>query len=529
MNPSSEDIFSFYKSRTSDALKRVKRPTDHFSILKGNYADSDSRMKAVQQSRCVSLACGPGCDLCCYLKVDVSAPEVFYIVDFLERRHARELPAIKERCALHARNILPLSYDQHLGSNHLCPLNLNGSCLAYDVRPLACRHFHAQNLQTCKYSYENPTELDSPSSQDFTMETVGKVISAGISAAYEDLGYDTNIYDLGAALHAALTNSKAFTRWRNKRTAFPIECRVKDANEVSSPGFNACGPLPTMTTMPVTTVSRLLTPDDIEEERQIEDRRIMYLDAILASLSTQQREQGYARLFAIAKHTINMLEPKLKQLKILEGIEELPPIYMIVLPSAEMRGNNGRVMAGVAWIDTGDIGLLDHLALAPDELISNIVIHECLHLVYHLTKPVRQLAVRVEIEAEYPADQHDEEEWVRRVETRICGAIPYLECWESAVVVYGDLWPRAYEIMKEQHRNHIMNEYSISLNSGLIGTTSNLLAGEIKSALEHEFGGKWKVALSPSDSFDAFDDLDPQLVHNFVTNVIENWTGWEDE
>jgi hypothetical protein len=59
------------------------------------------------------------------------------------------------------------------------------------------------------------------------METLGKASAFGVFSAYNEIGYDTNTYDLGAALHGAFTNPKAFKRWRDKKTAFPSECRVK--------------------------------------------------------------------------------------------------------------------------------------------------------------------------------------------------------------------------------------------------------------------------------------------------------------
>ena len=212
---------------TFDALKRVSKPADHFKLLSSSFIESDSHIAATLRTQNVTLACKAGCTFCCFLKVDVSPQEVFYIIDYLEKKRSEELPAIKARSAKHFEAILPLTFREHLGSNHLCPLNLNGSCLAYDVRPFACRIFHAQTVETCEYSHENPTELESPSSQNSTMEAIGKAASFGVSSAYKETGYDSNTYDLGAALHGAFTNPKAFKRWRDKKTAFPPDCRVK--------------------------------------------------------------------------------------------------------------------------------------------------------------------------------------------------------------------------------------------------------------------------------------------------------------
>jgi Fe-S-cluster containining protein len=231
MNITPDQIFEDYASKTYQGLKRVKKPTDHFKILKDRSSDSDTQIESTKQAEGVALACRTGCNFCCYLKVDVRAIEVFRIVEYLYRRLSQDLPQIKERCDAHYEAILPLSFMEHIGSNHLCPLNVNGNCLAYDVRPFACRNFHAQKVETCEYSHVHPTDLESPSSQHPTIETMGKAALYGVFTAYDELGYDSNTYDLGAALHNTFKNPKAFKRWRDKKSAFPIECRVKQPKE----------------------------------------------------------------------------------------------------------------------------------------------------------------------------------------------------------------------------------------------------------------------------------------------------------
>ncbi len=231
MSITPDEIFQDHAGKTFQRLKAVKRPEDHFAILKERCLESEQHVESLKQTEGISLACRSGCNFCCYLKVDVRAVEVFRIVEYLGRKLAHNIPAIKERCAAHFRAILPLSFIEHLGSNHLCPLNVDGNCVAYEVRPFACRNSHAQTVKTCEYSYDHPTDLKSPSSQHPKIAATTKAATYGVSAAYEQAGYDPHTYDLGAALHSALQNPKTFKRWRDKKTAFPVECRVKQPVE----------------------------------------------------------------------------------------------------------------------------------------------------------------------------------------------------------------------------------------------------------------------------------------------------------
>jgi len=97
------------------------------------------------------------------------------------------------------------------------------------------------------------------------------------------------------------------------------------------------------------------------------------------------------------------------------------------------------------------IGILDHFALAPKEVIQKVVIHECLHILYPLIrhKLLRQ-PIRPGIKHDYPLQQHSEEEWVRQMEERICGRIGYSEFWELAVEEGGENWESLYENLIKQ-------------------------------------------------------------------------------
>lgn len=196
-----------------------------------------------------------------------------------------------------------------------------------------------------------------------------------------------------------------------------------------------------------------LTPEQVEDECQIEKRRIAFLDAKLASFSPPQRLELKQWLAKYAAESINFLTGVLIESGAIKAQDQTVKISLIILSSAGMRHHFGRVIAGVAWIDTATIGLLDHLALAPEEVVRSVMIHECLHLLYpHANQNLfGPLTIRADIVNQYPTDQHCEEEWVRRMEARICGLNHSLDYWEMAVEEFGDNWKPVYEkLIKQQ-------------------------------------------------------------------------------
>ncbi|TAE87555.1 MAG: M48 family peptidase [Verrucomicrobia bacterium] len=193
-----------------------------------------------------------------------------------------------------------------------------------------------------------------------------------------------------------------------------------------------------------------LTPAEIEEERKINNRRVAFLDAKIAALSVQLKQQLMKNLAKTAANGVKMLSDRLVQWKIHPPSDKTEHIAVCILPSSEMPIINGRVASGVAWPTQGAIGVINHLIFAPKEVQRSVVIHECLHLVYpHLQQKLsQQPKIRMGILEDYPEDHHVEEEWVRKLEARVCGSINKLEYWELAVEEFGDNWKPAYEKFK---------------------------------------------------------------------------------
>lgn len=203
-------------------------------------------------------------------------------------------------------------------------------------------------------------------------------------------------------------------------------------------------------------MSNSLTPEEIEQERRIEDRRIAFLDAKLAALTEQQRKQAMNYLTKTAKHALGLLHARATQWKLFQlSGDPIRLKFTTFSTKHNVRSHTGRVVSGAAWANRNKIGILDHFALAPKEVIQKVVIHECLHILYPLIRhKLSQESIRPGIKHDYSLQQHSEEEWVRQMEERICGRIGYLEFWELAVEEGGENWKSLYE--------HIIKQYPTS-------------------------------------------------------------------
>ena len=167
------------------------------------------------------LDCRAGCSLCCSLRVDVFAHEIFPIVHHLRRHFSPEENArVSARLTAHAEKVRPLTPFEHATQNIPCPLLENGRCSIYPVRPQSCRRHHSQDLAACQYTYDHPTDLETPAAHDRELfRTLTAALRENIET-YAQLGYDHTFYELGTALHEALTDPACEPRWRDHEPTF---------------------------------------------------------------------------------------------------------------------------------------------------------------------------------------------------------------------------------------------------------------------------------------------------------------------
>lgn len=166
--------------------------------------------------------CRSGCHYCCHYRVLASPTEVFALAEHVITTWTPDrLVALKGRLTKHVATVKPMSVAEHMTTNVPCPLLDNGSCAVYALRPVACRaHHEVMSIDTCKETFENP---HSPRDGAKSMATTaaGEAARYGMGLFMHRAGRDDNEYELGSALHEALTNPASARRYRKGSSAFP--------------------------------------------------------------------------------------------------------------------------------------------------------------------------------------------------------------------------------------------------------------------------------------------------------------------
>jgi hypothetical protein len=207
---------------SSDSLAQAESVAGFDQVSRADLQSFDELGAGIIEKQSVKLACCAGCSICCSLRVDVFAHEVFLIAHYIWSHFSpEELATLHTRLAAHEDRVLPLTPYEHATTNIRCPLlRDDGCCSVYAARPHSCRRHHSQDLAACQYTYDHPADLETPAAHHQELYyTLTEAMLQGFEK-YAELGYDPTIYELGTAVAEALRDPTSWSRWRNGGHAF---------------------------------------------------------------------------------------------------------------------------------------------------------------------------------------------------------------------------------------------------------------------------------------------------------------------
>lgn len=169
----------------------------------------------------IELACERGCSYCCHLRVEIRPHDAFVLAhhvqtEFNVEQRARAIVRIEETL----KRIEALTPEQHIHTAIPCALLEEGLCSVYEARPATCRKYYSVSVEICRNSF---IDTSAPLTGDIEHEQVrlaGNAVALGYAKGLEDAGYDATLYELHYALHRALTNPMAETRYRSGKRPF---------------------------------------------------------------------------------------------------------------------------------------------------------------------------------------------------------------------------------------------------------------------------------------------------------------------
>lgn len=210
---SPSDFFRATSHSFSETIGSCRSRPELIGLLCAQAFDGFTKNVAIQGEGEPALACHGECEACCRLRVAATAPEIFLLARFVSVNAAafaeRGIMLLK-RIADADQTIGGLSEEQRMVVQYACPLIEGGLCLAYKVRPLACRGHAAFDKALCVAAARGEA-VETPVSA--THLFVRSIVQNALMAALRRAGLAWGLYEISKALNVALSTPNALEQW----------------------------------------------------------------------------------------------------------------------------------------------------------------------------------------------------------------------------------------------------------------------------------------------------------------------------
>jgi Fe-S-cluster containining protein len=221
---------AFFKATSnafSETIGSCRTRPELVALLCAQAFDGFSKNVALQAEGEPALACHGECSACCRLRVAATAPEIFLLARFVSvnaAAFAERDVMLLQRIADADQAIGGLSEEQRMTAQYACPLIEAELCLAYKVRPLACRGHAAFDKALCVAAARGEA-VETPVSA--THLFVRSIVQNALMAALRRSGLAWGLYEVNGALNCALSAPNALEQWISGQDPL-IAARIPD-------------------------------------------------------------------------------------------------------------------------------------------------------------------------------------------------------------------------------------------------------------------------------------------------------------
>lgn len=153
----------------------------------------------------LKAACHKGCEWCCHQAVYANSYEIHFLSEHIKANFQQvEIKKLLNRAKNKNVLVKKLSDVEVLKYKSPCALLIDGSCIAYQARPMACRIYLSTKLETCLKFYNQPDdEKNYPALLDFPL-MAGRMMNEGFMEALKENEVETAEFRLEEGLSITL-------------------------------------------------------------------------------------------------------------------------------------------------------------------------------------------------------------------------------------------------------------------------------------------------------------------------------------
>lgn len=216
MTESDDGPAGFFRALTrafEATIHAHRRREDFIGALCAQAFDSFQGNIAIQSEGAPLPACQGECSACCSLRVVATAPEIFLLTRFVTA-NAETLIArgvdLKQRIIDADAQTARLSEKERMALRRDCPLIERALCLAYRLRPLACRGHASYDKKACELIAAGQ-DVDAAVSTPHIV--VRSLVQGALMSALCGDGLSFRLYELNRGLTIALSRPDAEESW----------------------------------------------------------------------------------------------------------------------------------------------------------------------------------------------------------------------------------------------------------------------------------------------------------------------------
>jgi hypothetical protein len=158
--------------------------------------------------------CKKGCAWCCYQEVFAVTHEFLYLYEFvLEYFTEQEQERVLERAREKTFLSLNLPEEQLLKIREACPFLEKGSCMIYQVRPMACRIYLSSSALSCKRDHDRPDHGKRiPELFEFPL-LAGRMMNQGFTAYLKQSGIQSSELPMEQGYSSMVSMGQTMEDW----------------------------------------------------------------------------------------------------------------------------------------------------------------------------------------------------------------------------------------------------------------------------------------------------------------------------
>jgi Fe-S-cluster containining protein len=158
--------------------------------------------------------CKKGCAWCCYQEVFAVTHEFLYLQDHtLHHLSVKQREGILERAREKAMLTVNRTLEEQFKVRAACPLLEEGSCLAYEARPMACRIYLSSSASSCKKEHNRPgNEKIIPELYEFPL-LAGRMLNEGFVAYLKQVGIQSSELQVEQGYSSMVTMGQTMEAW----------------------------------------------------------------------------------------------------------------------------------------------------------------------------------------------------------------------------------------------------------------------------------------------------------------------------